>query len=121
MSELAMTASRKARLTAMAEAGDKGAGAALALLEQPDPVPVVGAGGHHLHRHAQRHRRRGGLQRPVAAWLQAWGVGARAALHGHRLVVVTVITFITIVFGELVPKRIGQLYPETVARWWPGP
>jgi putative hemolysin len=29
---------------------------------------------------------------------------------------VTVITFITIVFGELVPKRIGQLYPETVAR-----
>ncbi len=29
---------------------------------------------------------------------------------------VTIITFITIVFGELVPKRIGQLYPETVAR-----
>jgi putative hemolysin len=28
-----------------------------------------------------------------------------------------VITFITIVFGELVPKRIGQLYPEAVARW----
>ena len=27
------------------------------------------------------------------------------------------ITFITIIFGELVPKRIGQLYPETVARW----
>jgi putative hemolysin len=31
--------------------------------------------------------------------------------------VVTLITFITIVFGELVPKRIGQLYPETVSRW----
>ncbi len=31
--------------------------------------------------------------------------------------VVVVITFITIVFGELVPKRIGQLYPEAVARW----
>ena len=31
--------------------------------------------------------------------------------------VVTVITFITIVFGELVPKRIGQLYPEAAARW----
>ncbi|MBY0464245.1 MAG: hemolysin family protein, partial [Burkholderiales bacterium] len=30
--------------------------------------------------------------------------------------VVVVITFVTIVFGELVPKRIGQLYPETVAR-----
>ena len=29
---------------------------------------------------------------------------------------VTLITFITIVFGELVPKRIGQIYPETTAR-----
>ncbi len=31
-------------------------------------------------------------------------------------VVVVVITFVTIVFGELVPKRIGQMYPEAVAR-----
>jgi CBS domain containing-hemolysin-like protein len=27
-----------------------------------------------------------------------------------------VITFVTIIFGELVPKRIGQLYPEPVSR-----
>jgi putative hemolysin len=31
--------------------------------------------------------------------------------------VVTLITFTTIIFGELVPKRIGQLYPEPVSRW----
>jgi putative hemolysin len=31
-------------------------------------------------------------------------------------VVVALITYVTIVFGELVPKRIGQLYPESVAR-----
>ena len=31
-------------------------------------------------------------------------------------IVVVIITYVTIVFGELVPKRIGQLYPETVAR-----
>jgi putative hemolysin len=31
--------------------------------------------------------------------------------------VVTLITFTTIIFGELVPKRIGQLYPEQVSRW----
>ena len=30
--------------------------------------------------------------------------------------VVTAITFSTILLGELVPKRIGQLFPETVAR-----
>ena len=32
-------------------------------------------------------------------------------------IVVTLITFTTIIFGELVPKRIGQLHPETVSRW----
>ena len=30
--------------------------------------------------------------------------------------VVLLITFFTIVFGELVPKRVGQIYPEFVAR-----
>ena len=35
MSELAMTASRKVRLMAMAEAGDTGARAALKLAEEP--------------------------------------------------------------------------------------
>ncbi len=29
----------------------------------------------------------------------------------------TAITFTTIIFGELVPKRIGQMFPEAVARW----
>ena len=36
MSELALAASRKARLTAMAEAGDGGAQAALELLDNPN-------------------------------------------------------------------------------------
>jgi putative hemolysin len=30
--------------------------------------------------------------------------------------VVVIITFLTIIFGELVPKRMGQMYPESVAR-----
>ncbi len=30
--------------------------------------------------------------------------------------VVVAITFVTIIFGELVPKRLGQMYPEAVAR-----
>ena len=45
----------------------------------------------------------------------------RAASISATALVVTVITFITIIFGELVPKRIGQLYPETVARWMSRP
>ena len=30
--------------------------------------------------------------------------------------VVVMITVLTIIFGELVPKRLGQMYPEAVAR-----
>jgi putative hemolysin len=44
------------------------------------------------------------------------GLPARAAGITATALVVTLITFVTIVFGELVPKRIGQLYPEPVAR-----
>jgi putative hemolysin len=53
----------------------------------------------------------------VAAWLQGFGVTEKAAALSATGIVVTLITFTTIIFGELVPKRIGQLYPEPVARW----
>jgi len=54
----------------------------------------------------------------------AWPLGCNTALRclkkpppcASTVLLVTVITFITIVFGELVPKRVGQLYPEAVAR-----
>ncbi|MDZ4131428.1 MAG: hemolysin family protein, partial [Hydrogenophaga sp.] len=53
----------------------------------------------------------------LALWLQTFGMTVATANVTATAVVVVVITFITIVFGELVPKRIGQLYPETVSRW----
>ena len=43
MSELALASSRKARLTAMAESGDKGAQSALVLLDNPTQGVDVGA------------------------------------------------------------------------------
>ena len=58
MSEMALTASRKARLQVMLEAGERGAEAAIDLHDHPDQVPVDGAGGHHVDQRAQRHRRR---------------------------------------------------------------
>ena len=118
MSEMALTASRKARLQVMVEAGEAGAQAAMDLHDNPTQVPVDGADRHHLDRHPQRHRRRrgvlgaaGGLaaRRPSACTTRAADISATA-------LVVMIITFLTIIFGELVPKRIGQMYPETVAR-----
>ena len=117
MSELALTASRKARLNAMADAGDKGAQAALKLLDNPNQFlstvqvgitsigvlnGIIGEAAFSDH---------------VAAWLHGFGVADRAAAISATAIVVTLITFTTIIFGELVPKRIGQLHPEPVARW----
>ncbi len=116
MSELAVASSRKARLAAMAESGDKGAQAALSLMSTPTQflstvqVGITSIGV--LNGIIGDAAFSGGL----SGWLQSLGVTHRAADISATAVVVTVITFITIVFGELVPKRIGQLYPEPVAR-----
>jgi putative hemolysin len=117
MSELALAASRKARLTAMAEAGDKGAQAALTLLGDPNQflstvqvgITSIGVLNGIVGESA--------FSPPVAAWLQGLGLTENVAEISATAVVVTVITFTTIIFGELVPKRIGQLYPEPVSRW----
>ncbi len=117
MSELALASSRKARLLAMAEAGDKGSQTALKLLEHPTQflssvqVGITSIG--MLNGIVGEAAFSGG----VAAWLMGWGLAEGTAEGVATGIVVVVITFVTIVFGELVPKRIGQLYPETVARW----
>jgi putative hemolysin len=117
MSELALASSRKVRLAAMSESGDKGARAALELLDNPTQflssvqVGITSIG--MLNGILGEAAFSDGLGR----WLQTMGVPERAAGITATALVVTVITFITIVFGELVPKRIGQLYPETVARF----
>ena len=116
MSELALASSRKARLTAMAEAGDRGAQAALVLMDNPTQflssvqvgITSIGIVNGIIGEAA--------FAAGLAAALSGWGMPDKAASITATALVVAVITFITIVFGELVPKRIGQLYPETVAR-----
>jgi putative hemolysin len=116
MSELALASSRKARLAAMAESGDKGARAALGLLDNPTQflssvqvgITSIGMLNGIIGEAA--------FSGELSLLIQSLGASAGAADISATAVVVTVITFITIVFGELVPKRIGQLYPETVAR-----
>jgi len=117
MSELALTASRKVRLQAMSDAGDKGAQAAQVLLSNPTQflsavqvgVTSIGMLNGIVGEAA--------FSDGVAHWLQALlPISNRASEISATVLVVTLITFVTILFGELVPKRIGQLYPEPVAR-----
>jgi len=117
MSELALAASRKVRLNAMAEDGDKGAQAALTLLGNPNQflstvqvgITSIGVLNGIVGEAA--------FSAGVARWLHGFGVADKAAAISATAIVVTLITFTTIIFGELVPKRIGQLHPEPVARW----
>jgi putative hemolysin len=117
MSELALAASRKSRLTAMAETGDNGAQAALTLLGDPNQflstvqvgITSIGVLNGIVGEAA--------FSATLAAQLQSLGVSDSIAAISATAIVVTLITFTTIIFGELVPKRIGQLYPESVARW----
>ncbi len=116
MSELALASSKKARLLALSESGDLGAASALRLLENPTRflstvqvgITSIGMLNGIVGEAAFSNR--------VAAVFQGWGMSESTAGVSATALVVVVITFVTIVFGELVPKRIGQLYPEAVAR-----
>ena len=117
MSELAVASSRKSRLQRLADEGDKGASAAVKLMEDPThflssvQVGITSIGV--LNGIVGEAAFSAGLSDN----LTTWGLERATADIVATAIVVTVITFLTIVFGELVPKRIGQLFPETVARF----
>jgi putative hemolysin len=117
MSEMALTASRKARLQVMVETGDAGALAAMELHEDPTKflstvqigITSIGVLNGIVGDAA--------FSGPVSAWLQTTlHLHERAADITATAVVVMLITVLSIIFGELVPKRLGQMHPETVAR-----
>ena len=117
MSEMAIVSSRKSRLDAMSASGDQGATAALGLIDNPTHflstvqigITSIGVLNGIVGEAA--------FSPMVAAMLQDLGMPAGPAGVTATALVVTIITFTTIIFGELVPKRIGQIYPELVARW----
>ena len=96
MSELALASSRKARLAAMSESGDKGATAALKLLENPTQflssvqvgITSIGMLNGIIGEAA--------FSDDLAVWLLSWGMPQRPAEVTATALVVAIITFITI-------------------------
>jgi len=117
MSEMALTASRKARLAVLVEAGDPGAPAAQELHDDPTKflstvqigITSIGVLNGIVGEAA--------FSKPLARWLEQVlpMISPRVADLAGTALVVLAITFLTIIFGELVPKRLGQMYPEQVA------
>ena len=115
MSEIALVTARRARLARLADDGDASAAVAIKLHDDPTrflstvQVGITSIGilngiiGEAV------------LAGPLAIWLQSHGMDAKISHLASTALVVVVITYVSIVIGELVPKRIGQFNPEGIA------
>jgi putative hemolysin len=115
MSEIALVTAKRSRLSKLAEDGEKAAAVAMKLGQEPSSFlstiqigitsigilnGIVGEGA---------------LASPFASRLQMFGVEPEISHIISTVLVVLSITYITIVIGELVPKRLGMFNPEGIA------
>ena len=116
MSEIALVTARKVRLSFRAAEGDKGAKAALRLGKDPARflsaiqigITSIGLFSGIVGESA--------FAGPLSLWMQEnFGLPAPTAETISTVSVVALVTYLSIVIGELVPKRLGQIAPEATA------
>lgn len=115
MSEIAVVSSRKSRLQKLADDGSPGAQSALALSNEPSGflstvqvgITTVGILSGAIGESA--------LADPLTDWLSGFVVLESYARGLALTLVVVGLTYFSVVVGELVPKRLGLLAPETIA------
>ncbi len=121
MAEIALVSARKARLEGQANKGDNRAREALALAEHPDKflstvqigITLIGIltgiySGENLKTNLVEFLNRFDSVKPYSSGLAT-------------AIIVVIITYFSLVLGELVPKRIGLSRPETIAKIMAGP
>ena len=116
MSEIALLTARKARLQKLVADGDRSAAAALALGDDPTRflstiqigITSIGILNGIVGEAA--------FAAPLSRWFLELGVSPAYAGMLATALVVIVVTYVSIVVGELVPKRLGQISPEAIAR-----
>lgn len=117
MSEIALLSARKSRLVSDAKQGSKGAREALRLAESSDNflstiqigITLIGilTG---LYSGAT-------VADDMGRWLAGFGLAPATARSVGQVAVVVVVTYLSIVVGELVPKRIGLVAATPVAKF----
>jgi putative hemolysin len=120
-SEIAIVSSRRARLRRRAESGERGAARALELASTPNrflPTVQIGITSVAVAAGAFGGARVAGTVAPVLA---AAGLPSGLAAQLAVMLVVLAITYVTLVVGELVPKRIALNDPESVSAKVAGP
>jgi putative hemolysin len=116
MAEIALVSARKSRLEVQASKGDKKAKEALKLANKPETflstvqmgITVIGilTGIYSGEK----------ITDDLAASLAKWPAIATYSYGIATTIVVIIVTYFTIIFGELVPKRLGLSRPELIAK-----
>ena len=116
LSEMAVVTSRKSRLKQMAESS-KRAKTALSLSEHPERFLSTVQVGITLIPYLNGIVGGQALGSSLGTWLDAAvpALASKTAIALGSVIVAVIVTFVTIVIGELVPKRIALLAPERIA------
>ncbi len=116
MSELAVVSARKARLQGLAEKGDKGAKLALDMAEHPTRfLSAVQVGITLIGIFAGAYGQ-ATIAGALDLWLEGFPVVAKYSEVISTAIVVIGLTYVSVILGELVPKRLALMFPDAIAR-----
>jgi putative hemolysin len=121
MSELAVVSSRRPKLQARAERGERGAQAALRLAEDPTRFLSAGQVGITLIGILAGAFGQATIAGELDARLEQYAFLAEYSEQIATGVVVVVLTYVSLILGELVPKRLALIHPEGIAVVVAGP
>lgn len=121
MAEMALVSVRKASLSAEARRGSKTAQRALGLAEQPNKFLSTIQIGITLTAILTGIYSGAALAESFGTLLASIGINPSYSQTLAQVIIVIVVTYCTLVLGELVPKRIGQSAPERIAKAVSGP
>ena len=116
MAEIALVSARKARLEAQAVKGDAEAANALKLANHPDTFLSTVQIGITLIGVLTGIFSGESFKEPLANWFAQFEGLAKYSNTIATTIIVIVITYLSLVLGELVPKRIGLSNPEGIAK-----
>ncbi len=121
--EISLVSARRAALTMEAEQGSKRAKKALKLAETPSRFMAAIQVGITLVGFGASATAAVTLAQPLAAWFNTFGISwlSSVAAGLSVLVVTLAISYVTLVIGELAPKRLGLQRAEAVAKAVAGP
>ena len=116
MSEIALVSARKGRLESMAVKGDEKAKAALDLANNPEKFLSTATIGITLIAILTGVYAEDKFSVLLAPYFEQFPLTQKYANGIATTVVVIIVTFLSIIFGELIPKKFGLLRSEKIAR-----